>query len=496
MDSLIYFVEKPLLFNSLDFVLFFPFVVVLYFTTPHRHRWALLLVASYYFYGSSKPEYVLLLAASTLIDFLAALAMSRHDERKQRRPWLYFSLAGNLGMLFTFKYADFANENLRQLFGYFDLSYDIPAFGLLLPIGISFYTFQSLSYTIDVYRGKREPERHLGIFALYVSFFPQLVAGPIERAGNLLPQLRQQHLFDWQKVRSGLLIMLWGLFMKLVIADRLAIYVDTVYAAPANYPGLPLWIATYMFMYQIFCDFAGYSLVAIGAARVMGIQLSTNFRRPYAARTISDIWRRWHITLTTWIYDYVFRPLESHAHSRTEVLGKLLLTWLLFGLWHGAAWHYVLFGLFAGAMLALAHLTKTWRQRLTRRIFSGTATSRRLHAVLQVGVVFHYFFVCGIFFRANSTQDISTVFSGMLQLAKTPDNSLFIAPTMRAWELTLALAAILVLEAVQWLQEHRQAQLSSVMKHTPLRWCVYLALIFSLLMFGEMGAEPFIYFQF
>lgn len=485
-----------MLFNSIDFVLFFPLVVALYFAMPHRYRWVLLLVASYYFYGCWKPEYILLLAASTLIDYVAALAMARHGERRQRRPWLYFSLAGNLGMLFAFKYADFANENLRQLFGYFNLFYDVPSFDLLLPIGISFYTFQSLSYTIDVYRGKREPERHLGIFALYVSFFPQLVAGPIERAGNLLPQLRQEHPFDWRLVRSGLLTMLWGLFMKLVIADRLAIYVDTVYAAPADYPGLPLWIATYMFMYQIFCDFAGYSLVAIGAARVMGVRLSTNFRRPYAARNISDFWRRWHITLTTWIYDYVFLPLEGRARSRTEIFGVLLLTWLLLGLWHGAAWHYVLFGLFAGSMLALSHLTKSWRQRLARRIFSGTAGGRHLHAVLQVGIVFHYFFIVLIFFRAASVHDIGAVFGGLLQLAATPEHPLRIVPFMGTWELGLALAAILLLEVVQWLQEHRQAQLGIVMANTPLRWSIYLVLIFSLLMFGEMGAKPFIYFQF
>ena len=303
-----------MLFNSLQFLAFFPVVVAVYFAMPKRLRWAFLLAASYYFYMCWKPEYVLLIWASTAVDYIAGLQMSKAINKSSRRAWLALSLSTNLGILFSFKYWNFFSENVRDLLGRMDVTAGIPEFDLLLPVGISFYTFQTLSYSVDVYRGRLEPERHLGRFALYVAFFPQLVAGPIERASRLLPQFWQDIDFDYDRMGSGLRQMTWGMFKKVVVADRLAIYVDSVYSDPSAHQGLPVVAATYFFAFQIYCDFSGYSDIAIGAARVLGFDLMENFKRPYFARSVSDFWRRWHISLSTWFRDYVYIPLGG---SRT-----------------------------------------------------------------------------------------------------------------------------------------------------------------------------------
>ena len=255
-----------MLFNSFAFLKFFPIVVGIYFITPSRYRWFWLLAASYYFYMSWKPEYILLIIASTLVDYYSGLQMGKTADTARRKRFLILSLATNLGLLFAFKYFNFFNDSLRQTFNHFNIFYNVPTFDVLLPVGISFYTFQTLSYSIDVYRGRKTPETHLGIFALYVAFFPQLVAGPIERSQRLLHQFYQQHNFDHRRVSDGLKLMAWGLFKKVVIADRLAIVVNNVYNDPTAYAGIPLLVATYFFAFQIYCDFSGYSDIAIGAA--------------------------------------------------------------------------------------------------------------------------------------------------------------------------------------------------------------------------------------
>ena len=268
-----------MLFNSIEFLVFFPLVLIGYFSMPHKYRWIFLLLASYYFYMSWKAEYLILILVSTGIDYFAALRMSAVSEKSKKKKYLFMSLLSNLGILFGFKYFNFFSDSLRAVFDQFNIFYDVPAFDVLLPVGISFYTFQTLSYSIDVYRGDKEPEKHLGKFALYVAFFPQLVAGPIERSTRLMPQLHLNYKFEYDRVVDGLRLMLWGFFKKIVIADRLAHYVNLVYNNPDDYFGLQVIIATIFFAFQIFCYFSGYSDIAIGTAKVLGIDLMENFKK-------------------------------------------------------------------------------------------------------------------------------------------------------------------------------------------------------------------------
>jgi len=311
-----------MLFNSLHFLVFFPVVVIIYFLLPHRFRWILLLLSSYYFYMSWEPEYVLLIMVSTLIDYFAGLKIGETDDRVKRKKFLYASLIVNLGLLFTFKYFNFFSDNLRAFFDLISLPVDTPTLKLLLPVGISFYTFQTMSYSIDVYRGKIKPEKHLGIFAVYVSFFPQLVAGPIERAGNLLPQFFEKKDYNFERISGGLKLMIWGFFKKLVIADRVAVVVDQVFNNVTDYSGIPILLAVFFFSIQVYCDFSAYSDIAIGGAKIMGYDLMTNFRRPYFSRSIAEFWRRWHISLSTWFQDYVFTPLYLET-AKMKLFHKL-----------------------------------------------------------------------------------------------------------------------------------------------------------------------------
>lgn len=481
-----------MLFNSLEFLLFFPVIVLLYFSTPFRYRWMLLLAASYYFYACWKIEYTLLLALSTLIDYRVALAMERIEEKEKRKPYLYLSLASNLGLLFVFKYADFANENLRLAFEQFNIFYNAPIFDLLLPVGISFYTFQTLSYTIDVYRGKRNAERHLGIFALYVSFFPQLVAGPIERSTSLIPQFHKEPEFRWLDVRQGSALILWGFFKKLVIADGVAVYVNAVYGDPALFSFSAFMIATYLFMYQLYCDFSGYSDIAVGTAMIMGYRLSRNFDRPFAARTISEFWSRWHISLTTWIRDYCYQPLIQMVKSRGSIVLVMLLVWMLFGLWHGAAWNYILFGLFSGSMIIIGHRTKHARRRISNRFFAG---SPRLHKAFQLFIIFHFMFSIALLFRLEQLSDLK-IFAGKLMEIGISGQTILI-DGFQLWEMRIVIAAILFLEAVQWLRVNKpKLELDWHQWPRVARWPIYYLLIFTIIGFGEFNLTPFIYFQF
>lgn len=350
-----------MLFNSLEFLLFFPVVVALYFATPARYRWILLLAASYYFYAAWKAEYLVLIIGSTVVDYWAGLRMGRHETRTGRRPFLIASVVTNLGVLFTFKYFNFFNDSVRAVLDRANIFYDVPAFELLLPVGISFYTFQSLSYSIDVYRGQKTPERHLGIFALYVAFFPQLVAGPIERSTHLLPQFFEQHRFEYDRAVDGLRLILWGFFKKLVIADRLAIYVNEVYGNPGAHSGGAIALATYFFAFQIYCDFSGYSDIAIGSARVMGYDLMDNFRRPYFAKSIREFWSRWHISLSTWFRDYVYVPLGGSRVATWVWYSNLMIVFLVSGLWHGANWTFVVWGGLHGTYMVVGLATQRLR---------------------------------------------------------------------------------------------------------------------------------------
>lgn len=322
-----------MLFNSFHFLLFFPLVCVLHYLLPPRLRWIFLLLSSYYFYMNWEPVYALLIAGSTLITYGCGLLVERYrGERRKQRLFLIGSLLLNFGILFIFKYYNFLTGSIFSLLSCLGIRFNFPEFTLLLPVGISFYTFQAVGYSLDVYRGDIKAERHLGIYALFVSFFPQLVAGPIERARNLLPQFWEIHRFDEMNVRQGIKLMLWGYFMKLCVADRLALYVDAVYNNIPQHNGTSLLIASIFFAFQIYCDFGGYSLIAIGAARVMGFSLMDNFRRPYFAKSVREFWGRWHISLSTWFKDYVYIPLGGNRVGRFRHALNLFVTFLVSGI--------------------------------------------------------------------------------------------------------------------------------------------------------------------
>lgn len=341
-----------MLFNSINFLIFFPVVCMGYFIIPRGKRYIWLLLASYYFYMSWNVKYVLLLFASTLITYLSSIFISYFEDREdwtehKRRCCKKLSVASslviNLGILFFFKYYNFTMDTVSALLEKMHITIHTPAFDVLLPVGISFYIFQALGYTIDVYRGGKVEKNFLR-YALFVSFFPQLVAGPIERSENLLRQLREEHTFSFERMKDGLLLMLWGYFMKLVIADRIAIFVDAVYGDLDNYGGWYVVIASVLFAFQIYCDFAGYSTIATGAARIMGFQLMENFNCPYLSQSVGEFWRRWHISLSSQFRDYLYIPLGGNRKGLMRKYINLMIVFLTSGLWHGADWTYLVWG--------------------------------------------------------------------------------------------------------------------------------------------------------
>ena len=332
----------------------FRWSVLIYFLLPFRFRWIFILAASYYFYMCWNKNFILLILTSTAIDYFAGLKMSNLSTKKERKPYLYLSLASNLGILCTFKYFNFFNDSFRDLFTFFDIAYAIPALSLILPVGISFYTFQTLGYSIDVYHGKIKAEKHIGYFALYVSYFPQLVAGPIERSSNLIPQFRQYFQFDYKRTTDGLKLMAWGLFKKVVVADQIAPMVDYVYQNPSDFGGLSILLCCLLFGYQIYCDFSGYTDIAIGAAQIMGIKLMENFRRPFFAQSLVELWSRWHISLTSWFRDYLFLPLMRNRKLGWPWQINMAIIYLVSGLWHGASWTFVLWGLTTAIIIVVS----------------------------------------------------------------------------------------------------------------------------------------------
>ncbi len=482
-----------MLYNSFQFLIFFPLVVCFYFAIPHKYRWILLLVASYYFYMCWKAEYLLLIVCSTLIDYFAGLRMGRVAEKEKRRIYLILSLVANLGLLFTFKYFNFVNESLRQVFQHFNVLYNVPSLKVLLPVGISFYTFQTLSYTIDVYRGEREPERHLGIFALYVSFFPQLVAGPIERSTRLLPQFFEKVAFDYRRVKDGLILMAWGFFKKVVIADWVAIFVNQVYNHPEMYPGLPGIVATYFFAFQIYCDFSGYSDIAIGAAQVMGYRLMLNFRRPYFSKSISEFWKRWHISLSSWFRDYLYIPLGGNRVKRARMYLNIFIVFLVSGFWHGANWTFIVWGGLHGVFLLISRWTAEWRHRLHR--FVGLTKYPDLHRFLKVLVTFHLVWFSWIFFRANSISDAFLIIRNLFTAFEPA--TLLTVSGFTSQHFILSVLSIVILLGVELFQRNHDIRGWLSQRPVVLRWAFYYGLIMFILLFGAYdNANEFIYFQF
>lgn len=491
-----------MLFNSISFMIFFPIVVFIFFIVPYRFRWIFLLAASYYFYMSWKPQYIVLIIVSTLIDYFAGRMMGRTDDRKKRRKYLLLSIFSNLGLLFTFKYFNFFNMSVGSVFSHFHASYPISNLSLLLPVGISFYTFQTMSYTIDVYRGLQKEEKHLGIFALYVSFFPQLVAGPIERSLNLLPQFRRETSFDFDRVAGGLKLMLWGLFKKVVIADRVAFLVNTVYGNPHNFAGFQLVLATLFFAFQIYCDFSGYSDIAIGAAQILGFKLMDNFNRPYFSKSISEFWKRWHISLSTWFRDYLYIPLGGSRVRVERWYFNLFITFLISGFWHGANWTFLVWGALNGVYLIVETILNPYVKAVEKKL--RIKTHSMPYKLMKVGGTFLLVLFAWIFFRANSLSDAFSVigrihisfFKTFMEIATLNENAIDKLGIGKL-DFIIAVASILFMEFVHTIQRH--GSIRNMLRKKPLflRYAVYIIFIFGIIAFGTfVNSSSFIYFQF
>lgn len=479
-----------MLFNSIQFAIFFPVVTALYFLVPHRTRWGLLLAASCAFYMAFIPAYILILLVTILIDYFAAIYIEESTGPARRRL-LVLSIVSTCLVLFVFKYFNFFNQSLEALAQFIKWNYPVKALGLILPIGLSFHTFQSLSYVIEVYRGNQKTERHFGIYALYVMFYPQLVAGPIERPQNLLRQLREEHHIDCERIISGLRLMAWGLFKKAVIADRLALYVNEIYGHPRDFSGPVLVLATVAFAYQIYCDFSGYSDIAIGAARVMGFRLMKNFNCPYYAASIAEFWKRWHISLSTWFRDYLYIPLGGNRVPLWRWYVNLLVTFGVSGLWHGANWTFVLWGVLNGFYLVMSIASEPVRNRVYRRM--GLSRGAEGIHVFRIACTFGLTCFAWVFFRANSLGDAWYIVTHVWHSSNGP----LLGPGgFSLFDAVVVAVAILVLETVQLL--HQRITVQAVLCRLPVfvRWPVYYAFLFFLLVFGVFQRSQFIYFQF
>ncbi len=495
-----------MLFNSIDFLIFFPVVTVLYFLLPHKYRWALLLAASCYFYMAFIPVYILILAVTIVIDYIAGILIERTTEKKLKKRILVISIVSTCLVLFIFKYFNFFNQTFDWFAHLIGIDYPIDNLRIILPIGLSFHTFQSLSYVIEVYRGHQKAEKDFGIYALYVMFYPQLVAGPIERPQNLLWQFRTHHHFDYDRVVRGIQLMGWGMFKKVVIADRLSPMVDQVYNNPADHNGIQAAIATILFAYQIYCDFSGYSDIAIGAAQVMGFKLMKNFDRPYYSKSISEFWKRWHISLSTWFRDYLYISLGGNRVEVPRWYLNLFITFLVSGLWHGANWTFVIWGALHGYYLVFAIISSSFRKKLTS--IMGISKIPWLHKIIQIVTVFALADLAWIFFRAGSVGDAFIIIDRILRDGWHHIQYVFngnwseILTTIKTLgfdrdELLLSVFFIIVLECVHLWQRHGSVRDALYRRSVWFRWGLYYAMVIAILWFGAFGDEvQFIYFQF
>ena len=479
-----------MLFNSLQFAVFFPLVAALYFLVSQRLRTPLLLAASCFFYMAFIPAYILILAITILIDYTAGIYLERTHGRA-RRALLVTSIVATCAVLFVFKYFNFFTETLVGFASLAGWNITSPALGIILPIGLSFHTFQSLSYVIEVYRGRQKAESNLVTYATYVMFFPQLVAGPIERPQNLLHQFYEHHSFDYYRVTSGLKRIAWGLFKKVVIADRLALYVNDVYAAPHHFNGLQLTLATVFFAYQIYCDFSGYSDIAIGSARVLGFKLMDNFAIPYSSRSIAEFWRRWHISLSTWFRDYVYRPLGGNRVSPARHSFNLLATFGISGLWHGANWTYVVWGLLNGLYLVFGLISKPIRDRVFGAI--NISEAHWLRRFVGIPVTFSLICFGWMIFRSHSLSDAAYI---MTHFWRDWNFGEIRTEQFLLRQIPVAIVSIVFLEVAQWL--HPRISLSGLLSRCvlPVRWAAYASFALIVVLFGVYRQNQFIYFQF
>jgi D-alanyl-lipoteichoic acid acyltransferase DltB (MBOAT superfamily) len=429
-----------------------------------------------------KPVYAFLIFFSSLTTWGCGLLVESSKNKGQKKAWLTISLLINFGILFTFKYFNFINNSVFSFLSYLNIRWEIPNLDLLLPVGISFYTFQAVGYTIDVYRGDLKAERNFGIYALFVSFFPQLVAGPIERAENLLPQFREKKFFLFENLTSGLRLMLWGYFLKLVLADRLAIYVNAVYNNVQHHTGSSLSLASFLFAFQIYGDFAGYSLIAIGVAKIMGFKLMENFHRPYFAENIGAFWGRWHISLSTWFKDYLYIPLGGNRVSKKRTYFNLFITFLISGIWHGANFTFMVWGALHGFYLVIEKIGNIAKKKVERKFSIGK--------LFKIAITFLLVDFAWIFFRANTISDawliIKRIFTGF-------GDPLFINAEV-FFASAVALSILLLKEMADEFLPENFALLEN--RNLYIRLSSYAILTSIIILFGVFDGGQFIYFQF
>lgn len=480
-----------MLFNSFEFLLFFPVMVIGYYLIPFTYRWLWLLLGSYYFYMAHEPELVILLLISTIVDYLCALQIAKSQKWK-RKMYLAASILINVGILVVFKYLTFLSSSVQAFLDMLGMGTPTDAddgsysFGqILLPVGISFYTFQTMSYTIDVYRGSTPPEKHLGKFALYVAFFPQLVAGPIERASRLLPQLKMPSALNLENLRKGLVLIAWGFFLKVVIADRLGIYVDEAFSDPENHHGLPLLLAAFFFGFQIYYDFSAYTSIAIGTAKTMGIDLMQNFNRPFFSTSSAQFWKRWHISFMKWMMDYLYRPMVKNL--KFSRFTAIMVVFFINGLWHGAEWSFVVWSMLNALLLVLEVSTAPWRFRLFRRLRLSDRIINMAGGVTVLG----YLMISLIFFRAANIEEAFIYLRQMMYVSNWHVNILGNYP-----ELALSLLLILFAQTIHYLKGNNRIYELIEWKSMPRRWAIYIGYVLIITLFAINRQNSFIYFQF
>jgi D-alanyl-lipoteichoic acid acyltransferase DltB (MBOAT superfamily) len=477
-----------MVFNSIEYLIFLPLVVVLYYLIPHRHRWILLLTASCVFYMWFVPKYILILLVTIIIDYSAGLLMERDaDSPKKKKRWMVISITSTLLVLFIFKYLGFLNDSVVALCQSLGLNVNTSV-KLILPIGLSFHTFQSMSYVIEVYRGNQKAERHFGYYALYVMFFPQLVTGPIERPGNLLRQLHEEKSFNENNLARGLRLILFGFFIKMVVADNLGGYVDEVYAHPEEYNSWSVWLAMVFYSFQIYGDFFGYSTIALGSALLMGYEISDNFRSPYLSKNIAEFWHRWHISLSTWFRDYVYIPMGGSRVKFGRWMYNILVVFVLSGIWHGANWTFLFWG-FAHGLLHI--IEKALRSSFGKKEPSGIPShSRFIQGLLNLLGVVRTFLLVTLFwvmFRSTDFANMKAMFTaafsqfdGGRQLVIDPKLWLFLG---------LFMLSDIILRGRRfdsWCED----------KPVLLRWSICALMVFLTIVFSSVNNFPFIYFQF
>ena len=472
-----------MVFNSIEFLIFLPIVVAVFYLLPQKFRWLWLLAASCVFYMWFVPKYILILLVTIVIDYSAGLLMERYgNQPRKKKTFLVISIASTLAVLLIFKYLNFITENLDHLCASLGMETHLMTH-IILPIGLSFHTFQSMSYVIEVYRGHQKAERHFGYYSLYVMFFPQLVTGPIERPGNLLRQLHEEKRFDYENISKGMRLILYGFFVKMVVADHLGEYVDEVYGHLDEYNSLSVWGVMAFYSFQIYCDFFGYSTIALGCAKLMGYDISDNFRSPYLSKNIAEFWHRWHISLSTWFRDYVYIPMGGSRVKFGRWAFNIMVVFVLSGIWHGAAWTFLLWGFAHG----LLHIVEKLLRRNAKPVESQSKARKWIIDGLCILKTFVLVTLLWVMFRATDFEHLKTIFvtaftnfDGGIQMSVKPKMWIF---------LSLFILSDVVLRNTRfdrWCDD----------KPFAVRWLIYAVLLFLVLGCACVNNFPFIYFQF